>query len=444
MVRTPSESSPLSGLPKLEVGRRQVLQGLALGAGLAGTGLISGCGSSSKKSTGGGGGKASGTVTFGSNASDDTPKAAFASMLTAFTAKSTVKVTTNTVAHNDFQTQINNYLQSKPDDVFTWFAGNRMRFFAKQGLIGDVSDVWADLNMSDAFKQASTAEDGKQYFVPIYNYPWAVFYRKSVFAEKGYTIPKTLDEFKTLGAQMKKDGMAPIGFADKDGWPAMGTFDILNMRINGYDFHISLMGGKESWEDQKVKDVFNTWRDILPLHEENALGRTWQEAAQNLGSKKSATYLLGSFVGQQFKGAVLDDLDFFPFPEINPDHGTDSIDAPIDGLMMSKNPKNEAAAKALLRYVGTGAAQDIYLKTDPNDVAAAKDASTAAYNPLQKKAAELIGSTKNIAQFLDRDTRPDFAAPVVIPAIQDFLKNPKDVNGVTKSLQQQAKTIFVS
>ena len=29
-----------------------------------------------------------------------------------------------------------------------------------------------------------------------------------------------------------------MAFADKDGWPAMGTFDILNMRINGYDFHV--------------------------------------------------------------------------------------------------------------------------------------------------------------------------------------------------------------
>mgnify|MGYP000642057901 CR=1 FL=1 len=165
----------------------------------------------------------------------------------------------------------------------------------------------------------------------------------------------------------------------------------------------------------------------------------WQEVDGTLRK----VYLLGSFVGQQFKGAVYDDLDFFPFPEINPEHGTDSIDAPIDGLMMAKRPKNEAAAKALLAYAATGAAQDIYLKTDTNDVAAAKDASTTNYNPLQKKAAALIAGTKNIAQFLDRDTRPDFATPVVIPAIQAFLKNPKDVDGVTKSLQQQAKTIFV-
>ena len=56
-----------------------------------------------------------------------------------------------------------------------------------------------------------------------YNYPWAVFYRPSVWTKYGYTVPKTLDELKTLGTQMQKDGLVPIAFGDKDGWPAMGT-----------------------------------------------------------------------------------------------------------------------------------------------------------------------------------------------------------------------------
>lgn len=446
----PGTAPDFRSLPQLPVSRRGVLRVALLGAGtLAGGGLLSACGSdssgsSSSSGSSGAAAKPTGTVTFGSNGSDAVPKAAYAAMAGAFTTQSSVQVAINTVDHNTFQEQINNYLQGKPDDVFTWFSGNRMRFFAAQGLAGDISDVWKDVKMSDSLKAASTGDDGKQYFVPLYNYPWAVFYRKSLWAEKGYQVPKTLDELKTLGAQMKKDGIAPIGFADKDGWPAMGTFDILNMRMNGYDFHISLMSGKESWQDKKVKDVFDTWRGLLDIHETQPLGRTWQEAAQNLGAKKSGMYLLGSFVGQQFTGDAYADLDFFPFPEINPDHGTDSIDAPIDGLMMAKKPKNEAAAKAFLKYAATGAAQDIYLKTDSNDVAAADDASTANYNALQKKAAELIKSTKNIAQFLDRDTRPDFASPVVIPAIQSFLNSPNDVDGVTKSLQQQAKTIFAS
>ena len=446
MPRTPSGPNPMSRWQGVELDRRRVLQSALFGAVALGSGgLLTACGGDSDTATSGGGsGEASGTVSVGSNASDATPKAAYEAMFAEFEkANSGITTKVNTVDHNTFQEQINNYLQGKPDDVFTWFAGNRMQFFAKQGLAGDISDVLEDVDMSDAFKQASTGEDDKQYFVPLYNYPWAVFYRPSLFEEKGYAVPATLDEYKALGAQMKKDGLTPIGFADKDGWPAMGTFDALNMRINGYEFHTNLLAGEEAWDSKEVKEVFETWAELLPLHEENALGRTWQEAAQNFAGKKSGTYLLGSFLGQQFEEADRADLDFFPFPEINPEHGTDSIDAPIDGFMMSADPQNEAAAKKLLAFLATPAAQDIYVKSDPNVVAAANGASTEGYTPLQKKAAELIGSSKNIAQFLDRDTRPDFASPVVIPALQQFLQDPKDIDGVTKSMQQQAKSIFV-
>jgi multiple sugar transport system substrate-binding protein len=190
-----------------------------------------------------------GSVSFGSNASDATPKAAYQKVFDAFTAKTGTAVEVNTVDHNTFQEQINNYLQGKPDDVFTWFAGYRMQFFAQKGLAGDISDVWKKIgsSMSSALKGASTGADGKQYFVPFYFYPWAVFYRKSVFKKFGYTAPKTLDQFIALSKRMQKDGLTPMAFADKDGWPAMGTFDYINMRTNGYDFHVRLMAGKEAW-----------------------------------------------------------------------------------------------------------------------------------------------------------------------------------------------------
>ena len=89
-------------------------------------------------------------------------------------------------------------------------------------------------------------------------------------------------------------------------------------------------------------------------------------------------------------------------------------------------------------------AENTYLKTDPNDVGASKKASPAHYNTLQKKAAALIASAKHIAQYMDRDTRPDFASTVMIPALQQFLNKPSDVNGLTKSIQKQKKAIFGS
>jgi multiple sugar transport system substrate-binding protein len=321
-----------------------------------------------------------------------------------------------------------------------------MRFFASKDLAGDISDVWGNLSgMSDALKKASTGDDGKQYFVPSTYYPWAIFYRKSLWSEKGYTAPKTLDEFKTLGLKMQADGLVPIAFADKDGWPAMGTFDQLNLRINGYDFHVSLMAGKEDWSGDKVKKVFDTWKGLLPIHQTDSLGRTWQEAAQSLQQKKSGMYLLGAFLAQQFtKGAEQDDLDFFTFPEVDSTIGTDAIEAPIDGWMMAKRPKNEDGAKKLLTYLGGADAQNIAVKADPSVVATNDKADQSAYTSLQKKSVEFVKSAKSIAQFLDRDTRPDFASTVMIPALQSFIKTPDDIDGLVKNIQQQKLSIFTS
>jgi len=431
------------------VGRRGFLKGAAgSAAALSLPALLAACGGSSDAASNdkGGSAKPSGTVTVGSYQSDDVPKKATQDMFDAFTAESKVKTKVNTVSHNDFQENINTYLQGTPDDVFTWFSGFRMRFFASKGLAGDISDVWTKIggDFADGIKAASTGDDGKQYLVPTFNYPWVVMYRKSVFADRGYAPPKTIDELNTLGAKMKKDGLAPIAFADKDGWPAMGTFDILNMRINGYDFHVSLMAGKESWEDAKVKNVFDTWKGLLPLHQEGALGRTWQEAAQGLAAKKSGMYFLGTFAIQQFQGPDADDVDFFAFPEVDSAHGVDAIDAPIDGFMMSAKPKNEDGAKALLTYLASGPAENIYLKSDPSSVGTNKNVDTSGYNAVQKKSAEIIGATANIAQFLDRDTRPDFASTVMIPALQDFLKNPNDIDALIKKIESQKKSIFVT
>jgi multiple sugar transport system substrate-binding protein len=451
MTRPNSEAEYLARMVPSSVsgavmGRRGMLKTAALGAGAAFglPALLAACGGESTSS--GVAATASGTLTFGSNASDPVPKKALEDILAGFkTANSGITVNVNTVDHNTFQENINNYLQGRPDDVFTWFAGYRMRFFAEKGLIGDVSDVWTGLKgFTEAFKVSSTGDDQKQYFVPLSYYPWALFYRKSVWEKFGYTVPKTLDELVALCKQMQKDGLDPIAFADKDGWPAMGTFDILNMRVNGYQYHVDLMAGKKAWDSPEVTKVFDTWTSLLPYHQTASLGRTWQEAAQSLQQKKSGMYLLGLFVAQQFSEAEQDDLDFFTFPEIDSTIGSDALDAPIDGYMMAKRPKNEAAAKKLLQYLGTGEAGTIVGKSDPGTLAANSEADTASYSALKKKAAEIVGSAKSIAQFLDRDTRPDFASTVMIPSLQSYIKKPGDVAGILKSIEEQKKSIFSS
>ena len=388
--------------------------------------------------------QAAGTVTLGSYEENAGIPALLADTK-LFTKKFGIEVKTNTYAHGPFQEHINNYLQGRPQDVFTWFAGFRMQFFAAKGLATPIDDVWAKLltaQMPPAFKAASTGADGHQYFVPNKNYPWAVYFRKSLWKEKGYTAPKTWAQFIALAKKMDKDGLTPIAFTDKDGWPPMGTFDIINMRINGYKFHVDLMAGKQAWDGPQVKAVFKKWTELFPYYSEGALGLSWQDGAAALENKQAGMFLLGGFLTGAMKPQNAKDIDFFPFPMINPKWGRDSIDAPIDGYMISKKPKNLDGAKKLVGFLGTAPAIDAYLKINSGNLGSNKHTNTAAYSPLQKKEAKLIAATKNIAQYMDRDTRPDFASTVMIPSLQQFINNPGDINKIVASIQKQKKAIF--
>lgn len=434
------------------VGRRSFLRGAGMvGAGLAVPGLLAACGSddasSDSTATSDSGAEAGGQeISFGLNEGDGSGPAydRRAVAVEAYEAATGNTIALNAVDHNTFQEQFNNYVQSNPDDVFTWFAGYRMQQFAADGLFGDISDVFPSDEMSEGFKAASTGADGKQYFIPEQNYPWAVYYRKSLWEENGWTPPETLDELKAISAEMQSAGLIPMAFSDKDGWPAMGTFDILNMRINGYDFHMALMAHDEAWDSDQVKAVFAEWAELLPLMQPDPLGRTWQEAATAFQQQECGMYYFGQFAITDTPAIFeeVDDYALFAFPEIDAAIGKGSIDAPIDGYCMAASPKNEAGAKDFLTWLGSADNGTAQADGGFPQLWANSGADTSQLTEVQLAGAELISSAESIAQFLDRDTDSGFASTVVIPSLQSFLQNPGDVDSILADMEAQAQTIF--
>jgi multiple sugar transport system substrate-binding protein len=323
-----------------------------------------------------------------------------------------------------------------------------MRFFADKGLATPIDDVWDKVksNFTDAFATSVKGNDGHVYGIPVDYYPWAVFYRKSLFQERGYKVPTSWDDFKALCAQMQKDGLTPVAMGDKDGWPAQGTFDILNLRLNGYDFHVELCTGKQKWTDPRVAKVFSKWSEIAGFYNDGLAGMTWQQAAQLVVQKKAGMYLLGLFVSQQFQSAgqdVLNDLDFFAYPDLGTQYDAEkALDAPIDIMMLSKKSptlsKDRGQANAYLQFWAKGSTQDIMFKAGGGTLQTANDADTSSYTPLFKKAAEIIKGAKRITQFFDRDSRPDFAGPNGMQSfLLTYLRNPgQDVSQLQGKMQQ--------
>ena len=429
--------------------RRNMLKtSAAAGAVILGGSALVACGSdddSSSSSSAGSTveiGKASGSVSIGSNASDEAPQAGLAASVAAYEiANADVDVSINTLDHNTYQENITTILQAQDDDVLAWFAGFRNKFFADQGLVGDISDVWSSITgLGEGFKAASTASDGKQYFVPTAYYTWAVNFSKPVFEENGFSEPTDWDGLMSLAEDMAAKGITPIGAANDGKWPQMGTFDALNMRTNGYDFHIDLMGGKESWTDERVKNVFTNWEALLPFYQDGANGRTWQESAIDMMEGRVGMYLLGTFAASA-DDRLLDEMDFFNFPEIDSDIGAASLDAPIDGYQMVASPDNAEAAKEVLLWMSTPESQNAYLAEDPSVVASNGGANSSGYNSLQKKSADLANAATGISQFLDRDTIPDFAGACGDMFAQ-FIEDPSGVDAALADLQEKKDAIF--
>ena len=117
--------------------RRGLLKGMGAAAAFATVpGALAACSSSkSSGSSSSNAGSATAPVTFGSNYSDP---GAEGRVRGADRRRHRVdqgrRSTINTVDHNTFQSNITSYLQGTPDDLFTWFAGYRMQYFAAQGL----------------------------------------------------------------------------------------------------------------------------------------------------------------------------------------------------------------------------------------------------------------------------------------------------------------------
>ncbi len=131
----------------------------------------------------------SGTVTFGSNYSDEVAQERLPGDGRGH-REPRHRVSINTIDHNSYQENITNYLQ-QPDDLMTWFAGYRLRFFAAQGLVGDITRRVGGPHrlhrrLQDRLDRRRTASST---WCPSTTTRGPCYYSKSLFEDGGYDDP---------------------------------------------------------------------------------------------------------------------------------------------------------------------------------------------------------------------------------------------------------------
>ena len=306
----------------------------------------------------------------------------------AFTTETGIAVELNTVDHGTFQDQITNYLGATPDTVYTWFSGFRMKFFADQGLNTAIDDVWAKVkgNYTRASRTRSSATTARSTA------------SRSTTTRGRSSIARASSPRRATRSRRRGTSSSPCArrcrrtasrrsrSATRTAGRRMGTFDILNLRLNGYDFHVGLMAGKEKWTDPKVTAVFQKWAEILPLPRQGLRRPDLAERGRHARPEEvrhvpARPVRLGAVRGDQGPGRPRRTSTSSRSRTWAPQFDAEkALDAPIDTIQISaKSPKLAAeldAAKAYLEFWSKGSTQLIMFKNQPGLIPTAKDADT--------------------------------------------------------------------
>ena len=181
-----------------------------------------------------------------------------------------------------------------PIYVANWYAANRMRPYIDAGLFEDVSDLWeGKIGTELASTKGALTVDGKQYGVPYTYYQWGVYYRQDIFEKFGLSAPSTWAEELANCQVLLDNGVKCYTIGTKFLWTAGGWFDYMNMRTNGFEFHMKLASGEVSWTSDEVRAAFANWRQLIDMGAfiENHQTYSWQEALPFMIKGDAAAYL---------------------------------------------------------------------------------------------------------------------------------------------------------
>ena len=384
-----------------------------------------------------------GELVINSDQSDPAPKRAMEDLIKDFEAKNPdIKVKWNNFDHEGYKSAIRNFLTADAPDVAAWYAGNRMAPFVKAGLFEPVDDVWEANGFNDQLKSAAASMtiDGKKWGVPYTYYQWGIYYNKEAYAKAGAEVPKSWAEFVSNCEKFKAAGIDCLTTGTKALWPGAGIFDYMNLRVNGYEFHMDLANGKVPWTDPKVKATFAEWAKIVPYTTANHAAIDWQDAAALLSQGKAANYVMGNFAVATFKdgGMTNDTLGFMVFPEITPGIPR-AEEAPTDTFHIPSGAKNKDDARKFLAYLGSAEAQtkmNATLGQLPTN-----NTSTVGDDPFIKAGFESLSGAYALAQFFDRDAPADMAK-AGMEGFQEFMVKPDKVDDILERLEKVRQKVY--
>ncbi|MEU6623156.1 ABC transporter substrate-binding protein [Streptomyces litmocidini] len=282
-----------------------------------------------------------------------------------------------------------------------------------------------------------------------------VWYNTAVFEGAGASEPKTWKEFLGTAETISASGVTPVSVGGADGWTLTDWFENVYLSQAGPAKYDQLAKHEIKWTDPSVAAALKTLAELFGKPALIAGGPTGALQTEYPASvtqtftggdqPKGAMVFEGDFAAvniAQTKAEIGKDAKVFPFPKVG-DGGTAPVVTAGDAAVALKDTKG---AQALLAFLASPDAAKIWA-AEGGFLSPNKNLDPAAYpNDVQREIAKALIGAGDDFRFDMSDQMPQSFGGTPgkgeWKALQDFLKNPKDVAGTQARLEADAAKAY--
>ncbi|GLY51492.1 extracellular solute-binding protein [Lentzea sp. NBRC 102530] len=278
----------------------------------------------------------------------------------------------------------------------------------------------------------------------------AFWYSEKAFRQVGATPPATWDDLIAVSKAIAETGLAPVSIGGADGWTLTDWFENVYLRTAGPDNYDKLAKHEIPWTDPTVRkaleELAKLWGDPT-LIAPSALQTEFTKSVINVFGEPSSAAMVfeadfvASVITTNTRAEVGEDARFFPFPSV-----AGSEDAVVAGGDMAVQFKDDRATTELMKFLASPESGEIWAELggflSPNrnipetsypdevtqDIARRiVDAGDNVRFDMSDLAPAAFGGTKGAGEWKD---------------LQDFLADPKNVDGIMQRLEANAAKAY--
>jgi alpha-glucoside transport system substrate-binding protein len=275
-----------------------------------------------------------------------------------------------------------------------------------------------------------------------------VWYNVAAFEEAGVEPPETWEQFLETAETLKASGVPAFAVGGSDGWVLTDLFENIYLRTAGAEKYDQLANHEIPWTDASVKEALTEMAKVIGDPENLAGGRNGALQTDFSTSvtqaftdpPRAAQVIEGDFVAgvilAQTQAEAGTGFDFYDFPAIN-----DSPPVVMGGGDMVVMFKDNPASRAFVEYLATAEAAEIWAGrggfSSPN-----KNVGEDAYSDeITGRSATALAQAESFRFDLSDLLPSAFGGDEIFTILQDFVRNPDNVDGIATRLEAEAKKV---